>query len=114
MPYEISTELVQREPWLAEHREQSVTELEILHGVLNNTEMADHAFFYFRDPAYVDSLPPKEQQDFRELPTPGEIERLGAEQAELRAEDRKQKLKALKQRIRDSGFPVRENYTNPK
>ena len=29
---------------------KSVTELEILHGVLNDPDMAKHAFFYFRDP----------------------------------------------------------------
>ena len=45
------------EPWLREHRTHSVTELEILHGVLNNPGMADHAFFYFRDPAYLERLP---------------------------------------------------------
>ena len=30
---------------------KSVTELEILHGVLNNPDMAERSFFYFRDPA---------------------------------------------------------------
>ena len=31
---------------------KSVTELEILHGVLNNRRMGDKAFFYFREPGY--------------------------------------------------------------
>ena len=31
---------------------KSVTELEILHGVLNNPKMAGRAFFYFRDPKW--------------------------------------------------------------
>ena len=48
VPDEIDPALIEREPWLAEHRHRSVTELEILHGVLNKPEMADHAFFYFR------------------------------------------------------------------
>jgi hypothetical protein len=57
VPEEIPPDLMAQEPWLQEHRQQSVTELEILHGVLNNPAMADHTFFYLRDPAYVDSLP---------------------------------------------------------
>ena len=50
-------DLLDAEPWLEEHRTHSVTELEILHGVLRNPAMADHALFYFRDPAYVERLP---------------------------------------------------------
>lgn len=51
VPEEIPPDLIAREPWLTEHLQHSVTELEILHGVLNNPEMADHTFFYLRDPA---------------------------------------------------------------
>ena len=54
----ISDELIRREPWLQEHKEHSVTEMEVLHGVLNDPAMAGNAFFYFRDPAYIDQLPP--------------------------------------------------------
>jgi len=52
VPREISEDLIQAQPWLREHVQQgkSVTELEILHGVLNDPQMATHAFFYFRDP----------------------------------------------------------------
>jgi hypothetical protein len=53
VPEEISPELLETQPWLAQHRGKSVTALEILHGVLENPEMAEHAFFYFRDPAYA-------------------------------------------------------------
>src|SRR5690606_30004501 len=51
IPDTIRPEVIERQPWLQEHLEgrTSVTELEILHGVLNNQEMADHAFFYFRN-----------------------------------------------------------------
>src|SRR5438128_11816508 len=56
IPEEIPQELVEREPWLQEHRSHSVTELEILHGVLARPEMAEHAFFYFRDPSYLEEL----------------------------------------------------------
>jgi nephrocystin-3 len=99
IPDAIPCGIVEREPWLAEHvhGRKSVTELEILHGVLNNPDMAEHAFFYFRDPAYVESLPTDKRRDFT------------AEDAEDAG-----RLRKLKDRIRKSGFPVRENYPDPK
>ena len=114
VPDEVLPALIEREPWLAEHRGHSVTELEILHGVLNNPQMADRAFFYFRDPEYIQSLPLASRSDFEETPTAGETKTLGAEEALRRAEERKQKLAALKQGIRMSALPVRENYANPR
>jgi tetratricopeptide (TPR) repeat protein len=114
VPDEISQELIDQEPWLKEHFNHSVTELEILHGVLNNPKMADHAYFYFRDLGYLDSLPSDKQGEFREVPTRGEIKQYGPEEARRRSEEKKRKLKDLKQRIRESGFPVRENYHDPK
>jgi hypothetical protein len=57
VPDEIPAELIEQQPWLAERLDHSITELEILHGVLNDPEMAEHAYFYLRDPAYVDTLP---------------------------------------------------------
>jgi len=97
IPDEIPQELIEREPWLKEHLSRSVTELEILHGVLNNPEMAEHAFFYFRDPGYIETIPVDRRQDFL------------SENQELA-----NKLKRLKDRIRQSKFPVRENYSDPK
>ena len=72
----------------------SVTELEILHGVLNDPAMAGRAFFYFRDPAWSTSQ--------RE---PGFVCETTAEKA---------KLVDLKQRIHSSGFPVTEKLPDPK
>lgn len=97
MPDEISEDLITREPWLKEHLNCSVTELEILHGVLKNPDMAEHAFFYFRAPTYIETLPSEEKNNFTvENPE-------GAEN-----------LLKLKESIRKSGFPVRENYPTPK
>ena len=46
--------LLEQHDWLTHHKgNKSVTELEILHGVLNNPEMAGRAFFYFRSASYV-------------------------------------------------------------
>jgi formylglycine-generating enzyme required for sulfatase activity len=83
--------LLIEQPWLAEHAGgKSVTELEILHGVLNNPAMAGRAFFYFRDPGWS--------------------ARQGTEYA---SEAEREKLAALKDRIRASGFPLVEDYSDP-
>lgn len=85
--------LLIEQPWLEEHAGgKSVTELEILHGVLNNPEMAGRAFFYFRAPAWSATQ--------------------GADYMTGSAAER-QKLADLKDRIRTSGFPVVEDYADP-
>lgn len=116
VPDAIPEDLIEREPWLSDHRSSSVTELEILHGTLNNPEMAEYAFFYFRDPAYVSENP----MEYRESATPEEVEQYGEDKVKQRAQCRREKLAALKDQIR-SKFPVHEdcssiheNYPNPK
>lgn len=53
-PQGYAVDLLERQPWLKKHQGgKSVTELEILHGVLNNRHMKGRAFFYFRSPAYA-------------------------------------------------------------
>ena len=85
--------ILQEQPWLEEHRGgKSVTELEILHGVLNDPAMAGRAFFYFRDPKYS-------------------LAQGGVYLGESTEEEAK--LNELKDRIRQSGFPVVEKYQNP-
>lgn len=85
--------LVEQRPWLVEHQGgKSVTELEILHGVLNDPAMAGRAFFYFRAPAYA--------------------HRKGGDYVSTSTEDAAS-LADLKERIRVSGFPVVEDYPNP-
>jgi tetratricopeptide (TPR) repeat protein len=89
--YDLS--LLVEQPWLDEHRGgKSVTELEMLHGVLNNPAMAGRAFFYFRNSEYSQS-------------------KGGAYLSE--GPDYSTKLEALKDRIRTSGFPVVESYPKP-
>jgi nephrocystin-3 len=95
VPDEIPPELVEEMPWLADYGDRSVTEIEILHGVLNNPDLATCAFFYFRDPTF---LPPgADGVDFEE-----------------RDEASRKKLNDLKQRLRGSGFPVLEGYGDPR
>ena len=90
-----SPEVIERQPWLKDHLGGvSVTELEILHGVLNDPAIAGRAFFYFRDPAWSAS-----QSE------PGFV---------CETPEEETKLADLKQRIHTSGFPVAENIPDPK
>jgi nephrocystin-3 len=99
----VPAEVIDREPWLKEHlgERTSVTELEILHGVLRRSEMHGHAHFYFRDPQFVDRLPPD------------------ATRSDFESEDSnaREKLRRLKDRIRlasESGAcRLLENYRDP-
>jgi nephrocystin-3 len=105
VPQSIPAELMEQQPWLREHLQHSVTELEILHGVLNNPAMAERALFYFRDPAYAAAAPAEQRGDFVEN---------GPDAAPMQ-----QKLTILKDCIRTAAekkklkYPPRENYADP-
>lgn len=122
IPEEIPAAVLAAEPWLEAHLHgrKSVTELEILHGVLNDPEMHGHAYFYFRDPAYgldpekFPDLTDAERRELAERDIPAEIEKFGPAEAARRTQERKEKLAALKQRIRDSGLPLVDPYADPK
>ncbi|MEW6348523.1 MAG: tetratricopeptide repeat protein, partial [Thermodesulfobacteriota bacterium] len=94
VPDSLDASLIEQYPWLAGHRGKSVTELEILHGALNDPAAASGAFFYFRDPKFMQGLP------------------LAKRAAYTSAAAEKQRLSDLKARIRASGLPVRENYAD--
>ena len=118
IPDTIRPEVVEREPWLEEHvrGRTSVTELEILHGVLNDSAMRNLAFFYFRSPSYAadPDLAPEERRDMIERNLKSDVENYGEVEATRRTEERKTKLAALKQRIRDSKLPLVEPYADPR
>ncbi len=91
-PEGYALDLVERQPWLKKHQGgKSVTELEILHGVLNNRRMKGRAFFYFRAPSYSQAK--------------------GGDYMPASREDR-QRQSDLKRRIRASGLPV-TGYRDP-
>ncbi|MEA2637313.1 MAG: hypothetical protein QOE18_370, partial [Chloroflexota bacterium] len=96
VPEELPALLLAQDPWLGKYQGRSVTELEMLCGVLEDPAMEQHAFFYLRDPRFLQSLPVEQRAAFDE----GSSENV-------------EKLKALKQWIRRSPFPVRENYRDP-
>jgi hypothetical protein len=114
VPDEIPKELVEQFGFLSNHPDSSVTELEIWHGVLEHPEMSNHSFFYFRSPEYIQTLPQTEQAIHLESPTAEEIQKLGLSKANQRVRERKHKLAALKERIRMSGFPLRDGFISPK
>ena len=85
--------VLESQPWLEEHQGgKSVTELEILHGVLNNPHMEGRALFYFRSFEYSSS---KGGDYIASSPT-DEVSQ-----------------SVLKETIRQSGFPVYEDYKSP-
>ncbi|MBE9581521.1 MAG: tetratricopeptide repeat protein [Proteobacteria bacterium] len=96
-PEAYSPALLEEERWIeGELGKRSVTELEILHGVLNDPDMAHRSFFYFRDSAYAQAR--------------------GGDYLSGSATDT-YRQKALKQRIkdvcRDKMIPLR-NYRDPR
>ncbi len=96
VPDEIPSDLADREAWLRDDAGRSVTEMEILHGVLNAPEMADHAFFYLRAPEWVATVPEAERGTYVEDTDEG-----------------RRRLVELKARVRSSAFPVRD-YADPR
>ena len=99
VPEEIDEEAEELQPWLRDHREKSVTELEILHGVLNSPSMKTLSFFYFRDT----ELSVKVEEELAQLPD-----------YQPEPEVSRSKLEKLKTRIFQSGYPVRDNYPDVK
>lgn len=97
VPERLDPAVVADQPWLATFEGRSVTELEIVHGILSDPTRAQRALIYFRDPRYVETLPKDDQVDF--LP----------ESAEAVS-----KLDRLKQMIRSASIVQQENYPDPK
>jgi nephrocystin-3 len=103
VPQKIDKELAEVQPWLKEHKEKSVTELEIIHGVLQNPEMERLAFFYFRDSE-----------------TSRDVEKEISRKPDYRPEPKisQTKLKLLKEEIlkhqKNYPAPVRLNFSDAK
>jgi WD40 repeat protein len=97
---------------------QSVTELEILFGVLLiDPRMKDRSFFYFRDSRFLNIVPKNQRRNarhrYQEFPTEEEISEIGPKKARREAAKRRLKLRHLKKRIRavrELGYPVFDDY----
>ena len=102
-PDTVSQDLLESQPWLKENLRKSVTELEIMHGVLQSPKMRDRSIFYFRDPDYLNKLPADAD--------PKDFQSESAESAE--------KLLELKDKICDEftagklAYSPRKNYRDP-
>jgi len=118
VPEELPPETVAEKPWLREQQGRSVTELEVIHGVLGKPAMGNRACFFFRDPRYIETLPPEQQDAYRETAAGDEIARFGRDESERRAAERRSNLAALKDRIRaehrQNRLALREGYSDPK
>jgi WD40 repeat protein len=95
VPRQFSGDALTQYGWVQSHTGKSITELEIVYGVLRNPRMHGHAFFFFRDPSLLSSLPEALRRAF----APEDAESSG-------------KLAALKDEVRRAGlpFPPTENY----
>lgn len=101
---DIPLDLIENEntKWIRDYYNCSVTEMEIVHGVLNNPGMDNHAYFYFRDPDYIKQLPKDEDvNDF----------------VDNNSNNENQKLAALKSKIQERSneglLQLTENYASP-
>lgn len=97
VPASFGKGLLARHPWLGRRRGRSITELEILHRLQQRRNPKASVFFYFRDPKVLKRLAGRaDRADF-----------------ESQTMEERTKLAALKKSIRNSGFPVRENFSSP-
>jgi WD40 repeat protein len=111
VPVEFPVHTLSKFGWVQHCTGRSITELEILYGVLNDEKMHGRSFFYFRDPAFVPRLDEEHRRAFEEGPTDAELATLPPDQAEALADDRRQKLVALKTRIAQTpSLPVFDDY----
>lgn len=103
VPDDIDEDIEEMQPWLKEYKENSVTELEILHGVLKNPAMEKQSFFYFRDPKISKQVEEKlaKEADYQIEPTASHV-----------------KLKLLKEQIvaheKNYPVPVRKDFSATK
>ncbi|NUQ65363.1 MAG: DUF4062 domain-containing protein [Pirellulales bacterium] len=89
VPEQFSVEAASKYGWVQHQTGKSITELEILYGVLRQHEMQARAMFFFRDPAFLSEVPePLRRQ-------------MAAEDAESA-----EKLAVLKRVIREAGLPI--------
>ncbi len=72
--------------------------------MLNNPEMADHAFFYFRDPTFIDRLSADQKQEDFVSENDQSLQKLNRLKDDIRQQHREGKLK----------YEPRENYRNEK
>ncbi len=101
--------------WVKEHIEgKSVTELEILHGVLRNEAMREKAFFYFRNDCYQEHHWQQIENHHRAIMPPVTKEDFTNAKSEHGKTEDDRKQQELKQAIRDASLARNpRNYEAP-
>ena len=94
VPEQFPVQTLSQHGWVQHHSGKSVTDLEMIHGVLSKPQMSPRAFFYFRDPAALAGMP-------EEIRT-GTFAETDSERID--------RLADLKQRIRQGGSPVMDPF----
>jgi nephrocystin-3 len=117
-PKEFFTKEVLEDPnlgWVKEHIEgKSVTELEILHGVLRNEAMRDKAFFYFRNDGYQGRHWQEIQSHHQKISPPVTKEDFTNAKSEHGQASDDEKQRELKRAIRDASLAWDpRNYETP-
>ena len=92
--------------WTPPGREESITAQEIRCAALHRPEVKEYRFFYFRDRQVTAAIPEAAARagGYREFPGPEEIAEYGPDEAKRRAQQRAEKLEALKQEVQDAGY----------
>ncbi|MGC9319730.1 MAG: DUF4062 domain-containing protein, partial [Armatimonadota bacterium] len=96
--------------WTPPGEERSITADEVHYAALDRLDADQYRYFYFRDPEATASIPEDAARAgaYREFPTEEDIEKYGLQRAEEMAQERTEKLAALKELVRESGLPVFE------
>jgi hypothetical protein len=117
-PKEYFTKEILEDPKLAWVKEyiggKSVTELEILHGVLRNEKMREKAFFYFRNNGYQDRHWKEIQSHHKNIVPPIKKEDFTNAKSEANPGANDKKQSELKQAIQDASLTWDpRNYETP-
>ncbi len=100
IPTKFTSKTLTQHGWVNYQKGKSLTELEIVYGVLNDPTMCDKAFFYLRDPDFISQVGEEQRNIYCITPTEQEIQEIGLAQALAHANEKKAKLNNLKARIR--------------
>jgi len=108
----LPAEVVNHYGWSQDLTGKSMTELEILHGILNDSGMRRRAIFCFRSEAFLEDIEdPGLRRIYTEEPTAEEVAGFGLAEAEKRADSRRRQLSQLKEQIRTLQLtPVLDGY----
>ena len=64
VPDHIESEILEEHAWMKENQDRSMTELEIMHAILDKPEKVKLAFFYFRNSTYLMQIPSEEKTNY--------------------------------------------------